>query len=307
MERNILVIKHGSFGDIIQINGCLKDIRQNYLKSKIYILTTPAFKNYFEKCPFVDEVILDKRKSRWNLIYLYRLRKLITNHKFERVFDLQNSKRTEFYRKYLSSSEWVSSRTILKSSETKEEFDKKSILERFKIQLLRSNINIEFVNKPPVSWMIDDDFKISSEIKKNYIVIFPFCSPKHQQKIWPYYNELILKLKSNFPDIDIVIAPGPGEIKAAKKYNVKICLHNKKPTNFFQLSKLLIGAKYVISNDTGPAHLAAHMGCHGLALFGSHTTPKKVSIETSHFSSISSKNISDISVEAVYKKIDSHL
>ena len=49
------------------------------------------------------------------------------------------------------------------------------------------------------------------------------------------------------------------------------------------------------------------MGWHGLALFGSHTTPKKVSIETSHFSSISSKNINDISVEAVYKKIDSHL
>ena len=307
MDRNILVIKHGSFGDIIQINGCLKDIRQNYLKNKIYILTTPAFKNYFEKCPFVDEVILDKRKSRWNLIYLYRLRKFITNHKFERVFDLQNSKRTEFYRKYLSSSEWVSSRTILKSGETKKEFDKKSTLERFKIQLLRSNINIEFVNKPPVSWMIDDDFKISSQIKKNYIVIFPFCSPKHQQKIWPYYNELILKLKSNFPDLDIVIAPGPGEINAAKKYKVKLCLHKNKPTNFFQLSKLLIGAKYVISNDTGPAHLAAHMGCHGLALFGSHTTPKKVSIETSHFSSISSKNINDISVEAVYKKIDSHL
>ena len=62
MERIILVIKHGSFGDIIQINGCLKDIRKYYLKKKIYILTTPAFKDYFEKCPFVDEVILDKRK-----------------------------------------------------------------------------------------------------------------------------------------------------------------------------------------------------------------------------------------------------
>ena len=82
MVKNILVIKHGSFGDIIQINGCLRDIREHYSKYKIYILTTPAFNNYFSKCPFVDEVILDKRKSRWNFIYLYRLKQLFTKYKF---------------------------------------------------------------------------------------------------------------------------------------------------------------------------------------------------------------------------------
>ena len=307
MVKNILVIKHGSFGDIIQINGCLRDIREHYSKYKIYILTTPAYNNYFSKCPFVDKVILDKRKSRWNFIYLYRLKQLFTQYKFERVFDLQNSYRTEFYRKYLSSSEWISSRTILGLNETKKDFDKKSILERFKIQLSRAKIDTKFSEKPQVSWMVDNDFQISSEIKKNYIVLFPFCSPKHHQKIWPYYEELISKFKLKFPDMDIVIAPGPGEIKAASKYNVKLCLHNNQPTNFFQLAKLLIGAKYVISNDTGPAHLAAHLGCRGLALFGGHTTPEKVSIETGSFLSISSKNISNISIEEVFDKIDSHL
>ena len=192
-------------------------------------------------------------------------------------------------------------------NETKEDFDKKSILERFKIQLSRAKIDTEFSEKPQVSWMVDNDFQISSEIKKNYIVLFPFCSPKHHQKIWPYYDELISKFKLNFSDMDIVIAPGPGEIKAARKYNVKLCLHNNQPTNFFQLAKLLIGAKYVISNDTGPAHLAAHLGCRGLAIFGGHTTPEKVSIETGSFLSISSKNISNISIEEVFDKIDSHL
>ena len=43
MTNKILVIKHGSFGDIIQINGCLRDIRENYIDNEIYILTTPAF------------------------------------------------------------------------------------------------------------------------------------------------------------------------------------------------------------------------------------------------------------------------
>ena len=50
--------------------------------------------------------------------------------------------------------------------------------------------------------------------------------------------------------MDIVIAPGPGEINEARKYNVKLCLHNNQPTNFFQLAKLLIGAKYIISENS---------------------------------------------------------
>ena len=37
---NILIIKHGSLGDIVQISGVLKDIRENHPDNKILILTT---------------------------------------------------------------------------------------------------------------------------------------------------------------------------------------------------------------------------------------------------------------------------
>ena len=85
MTNTILVIKHGSFGDIIQINGCLRDIRENYEDSEIYILTTPTFRSYFERCPYVDKVIIDERKSRWNIFYLLKIRNYIKNLKFEKV------------------------------------------------------------------------------------------------------------------------------------------------------------------------------------------------------------------------------
>ena len=32
---NILIIKHGSLGDIVQISGILRDIRENLKESKI--------------------------------------------------------------------------------------------------------------------------------------------------------------------------------------------------------------------------------------------------------------------------------
>ena len=307
MTNKILVIKHGSFGDIIQINGCLRDIRENYEGNEIYILTTPSFRPYFERCPYIDKVIVDERKSRWNVFYLLKIRDIINNLKFQKVFDLQNSSRTEFYRKYLSNSvEWISSRTILNPNERKEEFDKKSILERFQIQLSRANVNVQYTQNPQVTWMIDKEFAIPSSIKKNYIILFPFCSIKHRQKLWPHYQDLVAKLNTKYPDIDIIIVPGPGEYEKAKAYNVKILMNNGDHTNFFQLSKILAGSKYVISNDTGPAHLAAHLGCKGLAIFGSHTSPEKVSIQTDNFHSISSKNLYELTPEIVIEKIDSH-
>ena len=52
-------------------------------------------------CPYIDGVILDKRLPRWNLFYLNDLKKLLEKYEFSHVFDLQNSKRTKFYKKYL--------------------------------------------------------------------------------------------------------------------------------------------------------------------------------------------------------------
>ena len=47
-----------------------------------------------------------------------------------------------------------------------------------------------------------DFFKTSDLVKKytnrEYILLFPFCSPKLKNKNWPYYKELIQKLKQEF-------------------------------------------------------------------------------------------------------------
>ena len=98
---NILIIKHGSLGDIVQISGVLKDIREKHRGDKIFILTTSPYEKLLTKCPFVDEVLIDKRLPRWNIFYLLGLRKKINNFKFFIAYDLQNSSRTLFYEKYL--------------------------------------------------------------------------------------------------------------------------------------------------------------------------------------------------------------
>ena len=95
---NILVIKHGSLGDIAQASGAIQDIFENHDNDQIYLLTTKPYLDLFKKNPYIHDVILDKRLSRFNLIYLYSLMKSIKKLNFQKVFDLQNSPRTKFYK-----------------------------------------------------------------------------------------------------------------------------------------------------------------------------------------------------------------
>ena len=74
---NILIIKHGSLGDIVQISGVLRDIRETHKSEKIFILTTTPYLELLNKCPYVDAVLLDERLSRWNIFYLIKLKKKI--------------------------------------------------------------------------------------------------------------------------------------------------------------------------------------------------------------------------------------
>ena len=114
---NILIIKHGSLGDIVQISGVLKDIRVTHNDKKIFILTTLPYVELLSRCPYLDGVLLDRRLPRWNIYYFLKLRKMLGKYSFSHVYDLQNSSRTSFYRKYLLRiPNWSSTETTLKKS-----------------------------------------------------------------------------------------------------------------------------------------------------------------------------------------------
>ena len=50
-------------------------------------------------------------------------------------------------------------------------------------------------------------------------MLFPFCSKKHVKKKWPYFSELIVKIKEIYKNkYSILVAPGPNEIDEAKTF-----------------------------------------------------------------------------------------
>ena len=310
---NILIIKHGSLGDIAQACGAIQDIFENHPDDQIHLLTTKPYYDLFKKNPNVSNVILDKRLSRLNLIYLYSLMKEIKKYSFSKVFDLQNSSRTSFYKKILfpkvGKEIWSSTETTLPEGTTKQDFDKDSVLERFDYQLKSSGVNTLYTTKPDFSWSLTDISQTKNSYGLDrYIVLFPFCSPHLSLKKWPYYNNLIQLIKEKFENqFKIVVAPGPNEIKEASNINAICVLDNGKALDISQLSSLIKNSSFVVANDTGPAHIAAHLGSKGLALFGPHTSAYKVSIETENFKSIQVSDLSKLSAGKVFERLKSSL
>jgi len=308
---NILIIKHGSLGDLIQANGAIKDIKNFYKNRKVFLLTSQPYAIFMSECPYIDGVIIDKRLPRWNLFYLNTLKKNLKRYNFSKVFDLQNSNRTKFYKKFIINKEveWSSSETVLEPGQKKSDFDKDPVLERMELQLKKSGIETEFTRNVNIEWAIKDVSRLIKQYANNeYILLFPFCSKKHQNKKWPYFKELIVKLKQEYKNkFPILIVPGPNEIKEANTLNAKVVTDNQNPVDLKTLISLISNAKFILANDTGPAHIASHLDKAGLVLFGSHTSARKVSIENYNFKALTVKNLKDLNVDTVISEIKSKL
>ena len=306
---NILIIKHGSLGDIAQASGAIQDISENHKDDQMHLLTTKPYYDLFKKNPHISNVILDKRLSKLNLIYLYSLMRSIKKYNFSKVYDLQNSNRSSFYKRILfpkaAKDIWSSTETTLPPETIKQDFDKDSVLERFDHQLKSSGINTVHTMTPDFKWSSSDITKIKNyyELDK-YIILFPFCSPHLTSKKWPYYNELISMISEKFgTTYKVITAPGPNEIKEASNINALAILDNRRALDISQLASLIKDSSFVVANDTGPAHMTAHLGSKGLALFGAHTTAYKVSIERENFKAIQVSDISKLSVEKVFERL----
>ncbi len=307
---NILIIKHGSLGDLIQANGAIKDIKEFYSNRKVFLLTSRQYSLFMSECPYIDGVIIDKKLPRWNLFYLYNLKKLLSKYQFTKVFDLQNSRRTRFYKNFiLKKLDWSSSLTILEPGQSKKDFDDYPVLDRMELQLKKSGIPANNVKNVDLSWSYEDLSKLTQQYtNRDYILIFPFCSKKHQNKKWPFFKELISQIRREYKNnYSVLIAPGPNEMAEAKELNANIVLHKGNPINIKMLISLINGAKFIVANDTGPAHIASHLKKNGLVLFGSHTSAEKVSIENINFKAISVKDLSNLNVDTVMREIQNKL
>ena len=301
MSNNILIIKHGALGDLIQITNALKSIRHKYPESKITLLTDIKFKFFSDRIIFIDEIIYENRPSflridKWLTIILK-----ITRRNFNIVFDLQNSDRTSVYyffiRLFNSKVIWSGNRKGGKYKYHPKNFESVPIKDRIKNQL--ALMNIEIYDNPDISWMLNKN--IINLPNNDFVILLPGSSLEHKHKRWPAekFAELANHLKERNID-SIILGQSHSEGEELKKIKLLapkiIDFSNQDLDCLATTASKAIGA---IGNDTGPTFIAAAAGCPITWLLSSHTDPNITQLLGSKVNTLKKDNISDITTDEV--------
>jgi len=303
----ILVIKLGALGDLVQADGALRDIREHHMSDHLTVMTTPPYRRYMERCPWVDEVFIDPRASRFNLFQMLGLKNRLKKRPFDQVYDLQQVGRTRFYYRWLFPQvSWLG------DAQGCSFYLKRPVsvcaADHFARHLDMAGLAIHHTLQSDVSWMAADVSDILSKadlISSKYIVLIPGASGVHESKRWPYFKDLATHLIG--VGKRVVTVPGPDEMALCHTIPGDMLVKENGHHDIFSLAGIVKHADYVIGNDTGPTHIAAHLGCKGLALYGKHTPAHETGIQHSKFDWLEVENLAALSLENVLMQINPYL
>ena len=270
--KKILIIKHGGLGDLLQMTGVFSSLKKMYPKDRITLLTDIQFKHISKQMPYFDEIIFDHRSSSNNISNLIKLVFKLRSAKYDIVFDLQNSDRTSIYYFFITLFNkciWSGNRHGGKYKYRPKDFEKISVVNRFKGQLKLMNIDTDVI--PEVDWLTNEEDK--PKIDGKYIIFVPGSSKKHKEyKRWPAKNfaELAKRLaKKDIKSVVIGLTESESEeIEIIGKADSSVIKFSDKNLGFIaELSRKAMGA---VANDTGPTFVISATGCPVTLLLSKH-------------------------------------
>jgi lipopolysaccharide heptosyltransferase I len=286
--KNILIIKPSSLGDIILALPALGGLRKSFPDAKISWLVRPEFAPLLEDHPHLDEIIPFDRAFLGKLwfhpgafVALLSLIQRLRRSRFDAVFDFQGLFRTASLARFSGCKKrfgMANARElghIFYTNKVSQDKDCAHLVDYYlkitRIAGAHSN-HAEFVlpEVPDAAESIGRILTSHGIAGGNYAVIVPGSA--HQEKCWPIerFAALADKISSQF-GLSIVATGIEQEASVVERLkglaNVPIT-NLAGRTSLSELIALLSGAKLVVSNDTGPGHIAAASGVPLVLIFG---------------------------------------
>ena len=301
--NKILIIKHGSLGDIINSTSVITAITKKYSKAKIDILTSDNYLSFFEKMNMIYQIHIDNRSG---LIETIKLLLFLNKKKYNLIIDLQNSNRTKFYGFFLKTLSTVLINGTHNYSDFKYEynkFDPPSVIDGLVNQVKILGVNAS--KRPDLNFIQIISNNDLNFLNKDFFIINPGCSNKNNYKKWAANNyAYICKYLISNKILPVLIGTESDRdsIEKIKKIVPEaISLMNQSPLEVvLTLSKNALGA---ISNDTGPAHLIASTDCKLHLVLSSKSNVNTVIPQSDNVTFSQSNDINNIKPEDVIIKI----
>lgn len=317
-QKNILIIKMSSLGDIIHAMPALYALRRTYPEANITWAVHEAFSEVLPGKTWIDDIYIVDRKKIKNLKYLFQVRKDLHKKKFDLVIDLQMIAKSGII-SFLSGCKkrigYHDARECsgLFSRPISGIHKKGHIIEQLLDVMAYIGCDTHEIEFPIRNYA--KEIPVVKErlsrygIHDKYVILVP--GTRGEEKKWPirYWGDLAKKLAEK--KVFSVITGTSGEKYMAEKIKQispsSFTVDFTGKTNLLELIALEKTAALHISGDTGPLHIANAVRTPIIALFGP-TLPERSGPYGNNSSDILlaenagtvSADMKTISVEAVY-------
>jgi lipopolysaccharide heptosyltransferase I len=273
--RKILIIKPSSFGDVIHGLPVLHAVSLRFPEAELHWVVARGFAGILEGHPLIHKLwIIDKDcwKKLRNLPRTWReiakLRTDLKNEKFDLVLDLQGLFRSAAIGIFTGVEERVGFENAREGARFSYKYRVRTDTELHAVEK-----NLQFARfigcEPAEPEFPFPPFGEAPEVVKNlrsYAVIAPSASTL--VKRWP--AEHFGRLASLLP-VPSVIVGGKSDVALADEVvrlsgSRAVSLAGR--TNLKELGSIMRGARFLLSPDTGPMHLAAALNIPVFAIFG---------------------------------------
>jgi len=292
---NILLIKPSSLGDIVMALPALSALRRSFPAARISWLVRPAFAPLIEGHPHLDEIVLFERrhlgKAWWHpsaFGALVSLVRRLRDRRFDAVVDLQGLFRS-------GSLAWLSGCRQrfgpIWGREFAHHFYTTTVPPRpewvhvidYYMKILEAmgagDRTVEFVlpDTPSAGEAVETLLSRRDVDRDRYAVLIPGSA--QTSKCWPVARFAALADRLASDHGLSVVATGSGSESAMieqiqSRASCRI-VNLAGQTSLPQLVEVLRGTRIVISNDTGPGHIAAALG-RPLVMMFSWSNPLRV-------------------------------
>jgi heptosyltransferase I len=319
--RNILVIDLGQLGDVVLSLPALRAIREKFPRARITVAVgKPAapvveLSGYSDATIPVDRVALRDGPKPWAVLRIIKLVQEVRRREFDFIIDLHSLSETNLLGFFSGASKRLYARRPGRSLDFLANFPTRPPVEDTRQQKHAVDRYLDVLaplgirNAPRVPRLrtrAEDDRTVEALLKKvkadagsPLVGLFPGAG--HPSRRWPLerFIELADMLTRN-DEVRIIVFAGPEErdmvarVKASFPRSTVVFDRLTIP----QLAAALARLSVLVSNDTGPMHIAAALGTAVVLLLDRRAPHSYLPVEGQH--RVIQRVITDITTEEVY-------
>lgn len=285
--KTIAICKYKGMGSIIQSTPLIQTIKTNHPNCRIIYISSIENQQILKQIEGIDEVLLIDDRTFFSLLltFIPFVNKLI-RRKIEVLIDLEVYSNFSTLVSVLSMSKnrlgfYINSKHYRLGNYTHMMYyNTRSAISETYLQFARllncSDIKSKLYNLSNNIALADIAQKLNINLQsQNYILINPNASDLRVERQWPRakFIDFINKLIEEFPSKNILLVGSKGEasyvegiIKDSNASDSILSIAGK--TNIPELIAIIQHAKLLITNDTGPMHIAFSVETPTIALFG---------------------------------------